>query len=68
MKLIKMVETKNYNITLLETGQNEFQIIYKILNQECTSEKINNFEAVTLLFDLKLEELERAAGTIITNH
>lgn len=67
MLLVKHLAMPEYQVTLWRTQDQKYQIKYKILDQDFTSEEIDHFEFATLLFDLKLQELANATSTSTAN-
>ena len=63
MKLVKSVSTRRYEVTLYQTEKDMFVILYANHGDSGfasagESEKINNYQTASMLFDIKLREFE----------
>lgn len=57
MKTIKKVETKNFEIQLIETDAG-YTVLYENAVQGGESENTLDYNTASFLFDLKLQDLE----------
>jgi hypothetical protein len=57
-KVIKMIGTKNFVLSLYESASGRYYIEYEVGEKVTMSEPMADFKNATFLFDLKLQELE----------
>lgn len=57
-KVLKMINTKRFVVSLWETDAGRYYIEYEVNERVTMSEPMQDFANATYLFDLKLQELE----------
>lgn len=58
MKCVKMIGTKRFILSLYQTDTDKYQIVLEQGDTKHTSENLSDFRIASILFDMKLQELE----------
>lgn len=58
MKTIKLIGTKNYEVSLIETDNGKYRVLNTTLGETRDSGDIVDYKLASALFDMKLQELD----------
>lgn len=58
MKTIKSISTERFELCVVEMSNGQYVVAYETNNEVKTSEGLNDYDIASVLFDMKLIELE----------